>query len=1430
MTIHSSTFRILSNGKTLGTGFLIAKDLAVTCAHVVENLIGKPIQLQLQGKNDILSAQIVSDYFLNSDKGDIAFLRLDHNIEDIKPLKLGAAQNSKSGNLFQCFGYPSVNGIEGIHARGEILGMVPDQELLQLSSQELTLGHSGAPVLDIKRDVVVGMVVSVYKPDSNGKLRDTAYAIPSETLFQICREIRPSEVCPYLGLNTFTIEMAQYFFGREALTRKLLGVLRGGSRFLAVLGPSGSGKSSVVQAGLLRALKEGQLPGSEKWAQITMRPDENPFQQMEAEGIPPNNINQYLELHKDFDRIILFIDQFEELFTSCPDELRNHFVVDLTDALNNSNLILILSMRDDFYSAFYAKAAPLAQSDHLTIENVPATLDRNELVAIIERPAESVGLGLEEGLTELILKDVETQDGTRSAVLPLLEFALSQLWMKCRDGMLTHERYNGIGGVTGSLARWADEAYGALSESDQLYAQSLLTSLVQLGYKAEDLAVPDTRRRRTLTEFDEPTRRVINHFADHRLLVTNRDTVELIHDTLLREWKRFSNWLEDNREFLTWRQKLTERFKEWKAGRAELLRGRELTIAQNYRDQRLNELGELGKYISQSERQSRLTRFIAVSGIALAFVLLAAFGIFAWGQRNSALYAQSTTVAGVKTQVFAVANEQNALLTAQAANAQATSVQATSTAIQGVAVTNAQRADEEAIRKLSQKLENDATSWFERNYTLSLLLGVESFHMLEVYKISEDEYPDALPELLSKMQPGLVRTLALDSGIVRKVFYSPNGNLMVSISDTVDLWNTEDPSAPKVTNWKSLSISPPSDVVFSPNSKLMVIGFQDGHVEIWDISIPNVTHLKTLSDFSSQSTNIKVAISADSKVLAVSGNKMIKMWDISIPRSPQELGDIDHPHEISDRAVDINYLSFAPESTAPLLISGGQDHFVRIWNVQKYDFHPSEPLGNPFEFDTDLPVVALNSKFLIIADKKFIRVFFYSNNGREFAGAFRYDQVHQGLIKNMIISPDGKKLYSTAQDGLIAEWDLADPRHMKLIRTFTGPTDNINSIAFHITGNILAVGGTDSKIVLWNMLQQHLEPMWENLIVSRTEIGAITYGPNSNLLVIGDNKGSIILWDISNPLVKQEKWRTPISGPVRHIVFDPSETTLFYFGDWAGDKVGPTVYTRDLTRMEYSENLPIFNTNTADIFAVGNHYILAGEETNNKISIYHRQIISMREAGEPQYVGSSACPFKDTAFTPNGYLAAIVACTLQIWDFSGEKPPALIKELEAYDPRGVAFNPDGTLLASANGNNSISIWDLLQSGEIKLKRTISAHVSAVTSVAISPDGKTIASGGEDHTVILWDINDPENPSQRVVLDGHTNAILNGGIFFSIDGKTLISASKNEVILWDIDGKSWVEKACRLAGRNLTQQEWKEFIAQTDQTITYHATCPDFPVP
>lgn len=1432
---ETSTLRVLKNNSVAGAAFLVADNLIVTCAHVI-NAAGKTkedlVTLRLTN-GELINAVVIPEFWRGANVEDVAILRNKESILEISPLVLGSSEGTK-GHTFSTFGFPYPS--QELTGRGEIVGYASLNgiKLIQLRSEQVTPGFSGAPVFDENTQRVVGMIVAITPPDEYKRQGTTAFAIPSETIREICPELQVSDICPYVGLDNFTDETAEFFFGRDTLTEKLLKVLRGGCRFLAVFGPSGSGKSSVVQAGLLPALKKGQVPGSQKWAQITMPRADNPFEQMKEAGLNLIDINQYLEFHPEFERVVLFIDQFEELFTVCPDDIRNHFVHDLMSALENSGLILILSMRDDFYSAFNAKAVPLAGSTHKMVVDISATLELAELKAIIERPATKVGLTLEEGLTERIIEDLTRNGEAPSSTLPLLEFALTQLWERRSDGILTHDSYQMIDGVAGSLTRWADDAFSHLSKEDQTLAEGLLTSLVYLGDEAQGL--PDTRRRRSLAEFEEPTRRVIKYFADLRLLITSSATVELIHDTLLREWGRLKKWLDENRNFLTWRQKLVERYREWRENRGELLRGRELAVAQDFWSKRRADLDEpiesqkLEEYISSSGKQVRRTRWLIVTSVVFAFLILAVFGAIAWEQRNNALSSQLTSTAGLAAQIEAIANEKKALQTSQAESTRVANAQATAQVNATLASYNEQQANQQEILKISQKLSNDAKSNISRDYRFSLLLGVESV------RLNNLQQDNALPPLLDKIPPGLIRTLDLSSGPVRKIIYTPKGNLMVTMSDIVNLWNTEDPLSPKpVVSWKSSSVSKPSDVMFSPDSNVLVIGYLDGHIEIWDVSTIDIRKIETPNEFSSQSlANVKIAISPDSKFLALAGNKSIKIWDISTPSLPQLKGRIAHPHG-AQIPVDISYLSFAPNSTSPLLVSAGLDYYLSIWNL-KYTFSPVKRDGPARPYDPEIPNIALSSKYLMIADKKSIRIFSYSNNGLTPVSVLNYASYNMGIVSNMVINPDNSRLYTTTQDGVIIEWDLSDSNNIEFIRMFDGLMNQVGSITFYPESkmNLLVVGGSGSESTItiwnWNLAQKNISTMWNGNILSDSDITGISYSPRLNILAQGDNAGSIVLWDVSDALAISPMPPKSINNPgsIRHIVFNPSENALLFLRDWSNG-YSPTAYIRDFTNLGYSDYQELFQTNTPDIFVAGNEYILGGELVNGITSIFQMDVSKIRIIREIKTIGSTECPFKDTAFTRDGNLAAIVACNVQLWDFSHDNGPVLIQELNnSSDPAGVAFNAGGTLLVSANGNDSISIWRLAPNGEYEhISTIISAHTNGVTSVAISPDGKTLLSGGGDQNVILWNISDPKHPVQIATLGNHTYPILNGGMFFFADGKTAVSASKNELILWNVDQQSWSEKACNIAGRNFTQQEWDQFVGQS---IPYHATCPELPIP
>ena len=261
---------------------------------------------------------------------------------------------------------------------------------------------------------------------------------------------------------------------------RLLQGLRREPRFLAVLGPSGSGKSSLVQAGLLPQLRQGVMPSSDSWGVIVARLAEHPFDQVEAQGLMDASkglvaaVRQWLVRHPAQPRLVLVLDQFEEFLIACPEPLRQGFLMHLTQLLEAPlSLSVILVMRDDFYGRFIQQAPPLlAEWLARGLINLPPALGREELSAIVQGPATAVGLVFESGLVEAVIKDViETAPaaegegrGGRSTILPLLEFTLARLWEHRREGFLTHEAYRAVGGLTGGLTQSAEAIVASFSK------------------------------------------------------------------------------------------------------------------------------------------------------------------------------------------------------------------------------------------------------------------------------------------------------------------------------------------------------------------------------------------------------------------------------------------------------------------------------------------------------------------------------------------------------------------------------------------------------------------------------------------------------------------------------------------------------------------------------------------------------------------------------------------------------------------------------------------------------------------------------------------------------------------------------------------------------------------------------------------------------
>src|SRR5262245_19485576 len=465
------------------------------------------------------------------------------------------------------------------------------------------------------------------------------------------------EICPYRGLAPFDAAHAEYFFGRERLVAELIARLVG-STLLAVVGPSGSGKSSAVRAGLLPALAGGVVPGSDGWRQAVMRPGGRPLAELSRtlaravpevghEGAAPR-IADALERLPDGERLVLCVDQFEEAFVACRDQAeREAFFDALVEGAGDPHerLVVVLAIRGDFYArcAEHAELSTLVSANQLLV----GPMRRDELRRAIELPARAVGLVVKPRLVSALVGDVAAEPGG----LPLLSAALVELWQR-RDGRtLRYEVYERSGGVSGAVARLAEDAYQRLSRAERLRARPIL---LRLAGADDEQAEGFVRRRVPLDELeldrDEGAARALAVLTESRLLTVDEGAAEVAHEALLREWPRLRDWLAEDAEGRHVHQHLIGAAGEWRdSGRdpAELYRGARLASALDWaagHDPELNQLERSfldesrAASVRQAERQRhtnrRLRTLLAGVGVLLAAAVVA--GVIALSERQGA--------------------------------------------------------------------------------------------------------------------------------------------------------------------------------------------------------------------------------------------------------------------------------------------------------------------------------------------------------------------------------------------------------------------------------------------------------------------------------------------------------------------------------------------------------------------------------------------------------------------------------------------------------------------------------------------------------------------------------------------------------------------------------------------------------------------------
>ena len=454
-------------------------------------------------------------------------------------------------------------------------------------------------------------------------------------------------ICPYRGLLYFREEDAPFFFGREAAITQLVRAVQQHS-FVAVVGASGSGKSSVVRAGLVPELRTSR---ERVWEVVTFVPTDRPLYALASVLMPllepdmretdrlseTNKLADYLlqgtvklrdvadrvlAKQPGTDRLLLVVDQWEELFTLCQDDAaRRCFIDNMLDATDTPRLGAVLTLRGDFFGRAITAYRPLSDRVQGAQVNL-GPMKKDELRLAIGEPARQVGLTFETGLVDLIAE----QAGDEPGHLPLLEFVLRRLWEEQHGGLLHHESYKAMGQLEGAIAKKAEDLYASLNEEDQRRVQQIFLRLVRPGE-----GEADTRRRATLGEVGEEFRGLAKTLADERLLVTSRlagsteETIEVSHEALIRHWQRLKGWVDADRRFVAWQQRLNASIQQYEDnnGRSDfLLRGFPLTEALDWLKKKSRSFSsrEL-QFVTASKTRQILRRCATVTGAGLLLMI-----------------------------------------------------------------------------------------------------------------------------------------------------------------------------------------------------------------------------------------------------------------------------------------------------------------------------------------------------------------------------------------------------------------------------------------------------------------------------------------------------------------------------------------------------------------------------------------------------------------------------------------------------------------------------------------------------------------------------------------------------------------------------------------------------------------------------------------